>query len=131
MADVFRQTYANEGLRGFYKVCDGTHHAGLWGHGIPQLCLSGVAWPPALAAEWVVEGAVIEGLLNVLQNASNTLSLVTWGVRVCLLGYRHAACRCLYVQGLLPNLIKLAPAAGLSWYVFEETKLLMGVDPRT
>lgn len=52
MGDVFRQTYVNEGLRGFYK-------------------------------------------------------------------------------GLLPNLIKLAPAAGISWYVFEETKLLLGVDPRT
>ena len=35
------------------------------------------------------------------------------------------------LQGLLPNLIKLAPAAGISWYVFEETKLLLGVDPRT
>jgi solute carrier family 25 phosphate transporter 23/24/25/41 len=34
-------------------------------------------------------------------------------------------------QGLLPNLIKLAPAAGISWYVFEETKLLLGVDPRS
>ncbi len=37
----------------------------------------------------------------------------------------------LLLQGLLPNLIKLAPAAGISWYVFEETKLLLGVDPRT
>jgi solute carrier family 25 phosphate transporter 23/24/25/41 len=35
------------------------------------------------------------------------------------------------LQGLLPNLIKLAPAAGISWYVFEETKMLMGVDPRS
>lgn len=32
-------------------------------------------------------------------------------------------------KGLLPNLIKLAPAAGISWYVFEETKLLLGVSP--
>lgn len=36
-----------------------------------------------------------------------------------------------FYKGLLPNLIKLAPAAGISWYVFEETKLLLGVDPRT
>jgi solute carrier family 25 phosphate transporter 23/24/25/41 len=35
------------------------------------------------------------------------------------------------LQGLLPNLIKLAPAAGISWYVFEEAKMLMGVDPRS
>lgn len=34
-------------------------------------------------------------------------------------------------KGLLPNLIKLAPAAGISWYVFEETKLALGVDPRS
>ena len=34
-------------------------------------------------------------------------------------------------KGLLPNLFKLAPAAGISWYVFEETKLLLGVDPRS
>jgi solute carrier family 25 phosphate transporter 23/24/25/41 len=33
------------------------------------------------------------------------------------------------LQGLLPNLIKLAPAAGISWYVFERTKVLLGVDP--
>jgi solute carrier family 25 phosphate transporter 23/24/25/41 len=32
-------------------------------------------------------------------------------------------------KGLLPNLIKLAPAAGISWYVFEETKILLGVEP--
>ncbi|WIA17421.1 hypothetical protein OEZ85_014273 [Tetradesmus obliquus] len=36
-----------------------------------------------------------------------------------------------FYKGLLPNLIKLAPAAGISWYVFEETKMLMGVDPRS
>jgi hypothetical protein len=35
------------------------------------------------------------------------------------------------LQGVLPNLVKLAPAAGISWFVFEETKLMMGVDPRS
>jgi solute carrier family 25 phosphate transporter 23/24/25/41 len=34
-------------------------------------------------------------------------------------------------KGLLANLVKLAPAAGISWYIFEETKLLLGVDPRS
>ena len=34
-------------------------------------------------------------------------------------------------KGLLPNLIKLAPAAGISWYVFEATKRALGVDPRS
>ena len=34
-------------------------------------------------------------------------------------------------KGILPNLLKLAPAAGISWYVFEETKVLLGVDIRS
>ena len=34
-------------------------------------------------------------------------------------------------KGIVPNLFKLAPAAGISWYIFEETKLLLGVDPRS
>eukprot|EP00877_Chromochloris_zofingiensis_P001924 jgi/Chrzof1/11732/Cz06g07120.t1 len=34
-------------------------------------------------------------------------------------------------KGLLPNLLKLAPAAGISWYVFETTKNMLGVDPRS
>lgn len=34
-------------------------------------------------------------------------------------------------KGLLPNLLKMAPAAGIGWYVFEETKVALGVDPRT
>ena len=33
-------------------------------------------------------------------------------------------------QGILPNLVKVAPAAGISWFVFEEVKLLMGMNPR-
>ncbi len=33
-------------------------------------------------------------------------------------------------KGLLPNIFKLAPAAGVSWYIFEETKRWMGLDPR-
>lgn len=43
---------------------------------------------------------------------------------------RKEGVRGLY-KGILPNLVKLAPAAGLSWYVFEGTKKLLGVDPRT
>ena len=34
-------------------------------------------------------------------------------------------------KGIIPNLLKLAPAAGISWYVFEETKVLLGVDIRS
>lgn len=43
---------------------------------------------------------------------------------------RHEGVAGLY-KGLLPNLVKLAPAAGISWYVFESTKRLLGVDPRS
>jgi hypothetical protein len=34
-------------------------------------------------------------------------------------------------KGLLPNLLKLAPAAGIGWFIFEETKLALGVNPRS
>ncbi|GLC34516.1 hypothetical protein PLESTB_001252700 [Pleodorina starrii] len=43
---------------------------------------------------------------------------------------QHEGVRGLY-KGLLPNLLKLAPAAGIGWFVFEETKLALGVDPRS
>ena len=34
---------------------------------------------------------------------------------------------CLSLQGLLPNMIKLAPSAGISWFVFEEAKRQLGL----
>ncbi|GFR42420.1 hypothetical protein Agub_g3323 [Astrephomene gubernaculifera] len=34
-------------------------------------------------------------------------------------------------KGLVPNLLKLAPAAGIGWFVFEETKRALGVNPRS
>lgn len=34
-----------------------------------------------------------------------------------------------FFKGLSPNLLKLAPAAGISWLVVEETKKLLGVTP--
>lgn len=30
-------------------------------------------------------------------------------------------------KGIAPNMVKLAPAAGLSWYIFEETKVWLKV----
>lgn len=44
--------------------------------------------------------------------------------------YRNEGFFGLY-KGSLTNLFKLAPAAGISWAVFEETKLLLGVDMRS
>lgn len=35
------------------------------------------------------------------------------------------------LQGVVPNLFKLAPAAGISWFTFEEVKRLLGVDVRS
>ena len=32
-------------------------------------------------------------------------------------------------KGLAPNLAKMAPAAGISWFVFEEVKRGLGLDP--
>jgi len=37
----------------------------------------------------------------------------------------------LAMQGVLPNMIKLAPAAGISWFMFEEVKRMLGVDVRS
>ena len=34
-------------------------------------------------------------------------------------------------KGLLPNVLKLAPAAGINWLVFEQAKLAMGIDARS
>ncbi len=34
---------------------------------------------------------------------------------------------CLSLQGLLPNMLKLAPSAGISWFVFEEAKRQLGL----
>jgi solute carrier family 25 (mitochondrial phosphate transporter), member 23/24/25/41 len=43
--------------------------------------------------------------------------------------WRNEGVRGLY-KGSLTNLAKLAPAAGISWAVFEEVKQALGVDPR-
>lgn len=43
---------------------------------------------------------------------------------------RNEGVRGLY-KGSLTNLCKVAPAAGISWFTFEETKMMMGVDVRS
>eukprot|EP00891_Asterochloris_glomerata_P006722 jgi/Astpho2/6722/Aster-06741 len=40
--------------------------------------------------------------------------------------YRNEGMRGLY-RGLLPNMLKLAPSAGISWFVFEEAKRQLGL----
>ena len=32
-------------------------------------------------------------------------------------------------KGLVPNLMKIAPAAGISWFVFEESKRILHATP--
>jgi solute carrier family 25 (mitochondrial phosphate transporter), member 23/24/25/41 len=44
--------------------------------------------------------------------------------------YRNEGVRGLY-KGSLTNLAKLAPAAGISWFCFEETKMLLGLSMRS
>ena len=43
---------------------------------------------------------------------------------------RREGLRGLY-KGITANFLKLAPAAGLSWLVFEEVKLALGIDFRS
>lgn len=50
--------------------------------------------------------------------------------RVCEQGIRVTVC-VVAMQGVLPNMIKLAPAAGISWFMFEEVKRMLGVDIRS
>ena len=33
-----------------------------------------------------------------------------------------------FFKGIVPNIIKLAPAAGISWLVVEEAKSFMGIN---
>lgn len=129
MADVFRQTYSNEGLRGFYKV-SGTPAAA--GRVQQPPCLHLVeAWrchgSSAQSVAWLFRSGFLlcRSAVVVAWCCAQSSGLFPPGltlVRMSLLPV---------LQGLIPNLIKLAPAAGISWYVFEETKLLLGVDPRT
>ncbi|CAG9467650.1 unnamed protein product [Pedinophyceae sp. YPF-701] len=44
--------------------------------------------------------------------------------------YRHEGVRGLY-RGLTPNMLKLAPAAAISWWSFEQSKLALGINIRT
>jgi solute carrier family 25 phosphate transporter 23/24/25/41 len=44
--------------------------------------------------------------------------------------YKKEGFRGLY-KGSMTNLAKLAPAAGISWFVFEETKVLLGLSMRS
>lgn len=50
--------------------------------------------------------------------------------RVCEQRIRVTVC-VVAMQGVLPNMIKLAPAAGISWFMFEEVKRMLGVDIRS
>lgn len=63
-----------------------------------------------------------------LKKSPVPLSDCSWHLEV--LSSRHAL-TWLVVQGIVPNLAKVAPAAGISWFVFEEVKLLLGVDPHS
>ena len=41
---------------------------------------------------------------------------------------KHEGIRGMY-KGLCPNLMKIAPAAGISWFVFEESKRFLNATP--
>lgn len=41
---------------------------------------------------------------------------------------KHEGIRGMY-KGLTPNLMKIAPAAGISWFVFEESKRFLNATP--
>lgn len=94
---------------------------------VAQHCLRSERWTPD-AAELTCMAP--NGCACVDRESAPNCATSQWQGEVKALAF-HLCSWVLSVQGLLPNLIKLAPAAGISWYVFEETKLLLGVDPRT
>jgi hypothetical protein len=131
MTDVFAQTIRKEGVRGLYKVGVPARRASSSGNGsCTGKCSSSVAAKPRhvhVCSVWsccrkVAGGALLQRTMcptdHNMPAAINSASLL----HLVLLSF---------LQGILPNLVKLAPAAGLSWYVFEGTKKLLGVDPRS
>jgi len=70
------------------------------------------------------------------QHNFNTCAATGLRVLVSSSKYKHSAQSVVSsfdwgMQGVLPNMIKLAPAAGISWFMFEEVKRMLGVDVRS
>ncbi|KAK9822880.1 hypothetical protein WJX74_000079 [Apatococcus lobatus] len=102
-----------------------------YGHDIPSVGILGAGVTSSLIAQFVsyplalvrtrMQAQGLEGLGNRKYNGMLDVFSQT---------FKHEGMRGLY-KGVVPNMMKLAPAAGLSWLCFEETKRYLGVDTRT
>ncbi len=81
-------------------------------------CAVDMAVSPQRRAGWVLRGGVWPARAR------------SPGLAAGLAAGRRADGRASGAQGMMPNLVKVAPAAGISWFVFEEVKRLMGMSPR-
>jgi hypothetical protein len=112
MMDVLRKTVQHEGVRGLYKV---------------SLCCRRVGCTACASSGWCSlcrrrETKVVH--LSMLPTSQHCLFAADPLSAAALC----TAPACL--QGSLTNLAKVAPAAGISWLVFEQAKTAMAVDMR-
>jgi len=150
IADTMRKVYVQEGWKAFYR--------GMLPSMLGILPYAGVDITAfELLKEWLIEeydgsppphmilGA---GMLSssLAQFSAYPLALVRTRLQAQGIGgtpskyrgmsdvlsktYRNEGFKGLY-KGSLTNLAKLAPAAGISWFVFEETKMLLGISIRS
>jgi len=150
ITDTLRKVYVQEGLKAFYK--------GMLPSMLGILPYAGVDITAfELLKEWLIEeydGAppphmiLGAGMLSssLAQFSAYPFALVRTRLQAQGIGgtpskyrgmsdvlsktYRNEGFKGLY-KGSLTNLAKLAPAAGISWFVFEETKMVLGISMRS
>ena len=150
ISDTIRKVYAQEGWRAFYRgmlpsMLGILPYAGVditafellkeWlldeydGAPPPQMILGAGMLSSSLAQFSAYPLALVRTRLQA-QGMGGQRSKYTGMVDVLTKTYRREGFRGLY-KGSLTNLAKLAPAAGISWFVFEETKQTLGLSMRS
>lgn len=150
ISDCFRQVYTKEGVRAFYRGLTPSMS------GIIPYAGTDIA-TFEIVKQYMVErydgeppGYVLVGTgmfsTSVAQFVSYPFALVRTRLQAQGMGgesnrysgmidvvvktVRREGVTGLY-KGILPNIMKLAPAAGISWYTFEKAKLMLGIDIRS
>lgn len=150
IADTIRKVYAQEGWRAFYRgmlpsMLGILPYAGVDitafemlkeylleeydGAPPPHMILGAGMLSSSLAQFSAYPLALVRTRLQA-QGMGGRPSKYTGMVDVLSKTYRKEGFRGLY-KGAMTNLAKLAPAAGISWFVFEETKMFLGLSMRS
>lgn len=149
IVDTMRQVYAQEGFRAFYRgmvpsMLGILPYAGVDitvfellkehllddydGAPPPQMILGAGMLSSSIAQFSAYPLALVRTRLQA-QGIKGAPTKYSGTLDVLRKTYRNEGMRGLY-KGSLTNLAKLAPAAGISWFVFEETKMLLGLSMR-